>query len=330
MQFKLPDLGEGLGHVTIIKWHVACNEVVQVDQVIVSVETAKAVVDIPSPYAGTIKKIHANIGDELAINEPLVSYDRSQSDVIKAIPGARKLAKEMNIDLTLIVPEKGDTIRVSDVKKHIEKTNSPAVQHNVGMFTAMSHAQQQVALATVMNDAILNQIPKDITSTVIQAMQQAQSQYPLTSAIYHHSEKKLVTQKELLVGLVVDTNDDNQSFVPCINPANQTIESLRDDINRYKEKSSTKQFSQQDFPQANILLSNYGSLGGRYATPLVNPPCLVTVGVGQVYNQLTLNEQQQLTQCYHLPISISFDHRYLTGAYVISYLKILIEYIQCQ
>ncbi|MEJ2514247.1 MAG: dihydrolipoamide acetyltransferase family protein [Gammaproteobacteria bacterium] len=75
--FNLPDLGEGLPEAEIVSWHVAEGDVVKTDQPIVSVETAKAVVEVPSPYSGRIVKIHAPDGTILPTHKPLVDIDTS-------------------------------------------------------------------------------------------------------------------------------------------------------------------------------------------------------------------------------------------------------------
>ncbi|NNC97991.1 MAG: 2-oxo acid dehydrogenase subunit E2 [Gammaproteobacteria bacterium] len=72
--FKLPDLGEGLPEAEIVTWHVAEGDSVSVDQLMVSVETAKAVVDVPSPYAGSIKKLYAQEGDIVKTHAALVDF----------------------------------------------------------------------------------------------------------------------------------------------------------------------------------------------------------------------------------------------------------------
>ncbi len=73
--FNLPDLGEGLAEAEIVKWHVTVGETVKVDQPMVSVETAKAVVEVPSPYSGVIKALHAKAGDIVETGRPLVDFD---------------------------------------------------------------------------------------------------------------------------------------------------------------------------------------------------------------------------------------------------------------
>jgi 2-oxoisovalerate dehydrogenase E2 component (dihydrolipoyl transacylase) len=74
-EFKLPDLGEGLTEGEVVRWLVAAGEAITLNQPIVEVETAKAVVEIPSPYAGTVVKLHAGDGDTIEVGAPLISVD---------------------------------------------------------------------------------------------------------------------------------------------------------------------------------------------------------------------------------------------------------------
>ncbi|GAA4969566.1 dihydrolipoamide acetyltransferase family protein [Pseudonocardia tropica] len=71
--FTLPDLGEGLTEAELVRWLVADGDTVGVDQPVVEVETAKAVVEVPSPYAGTVLTRHGAEGETLRVGEPLVS-----------------------------------------------------------------------------------------------------------------------------------------------------------------------------------------------------------------------------------------------------------------
>ncbi len=73
--FNLPDLGEGLPEAEIVTWHVKEGDTVAVDQPLVSVETAKAVVDVPSPWAGKIVKLHGGEGDIIPTHAALVDFD---------------------------------------------------------------------------------------------------------------------------------------------------------------------------------------------------------------------------------------------------------------
>lgn len=87
-EFLLPDLGEGLPEAEIVAWLVAEGDVVTLNQTIAEVETAKAVVEIPSPYAGTVQGLHAAAGDVVAVGSPLVSFAVGGTDAEDAAPAA--------------------------------------------------------------------------------------------------------------------------------------------------------------------------------------------------------------------------------------------------
>ncbi len=74
-EFPLPDLGEGLTESEIVAWRVAVGDHVELNQIIADVETAKAVVELPSPYTGVITALHAAEGETVNVGEPLFSCD---------------------------------------------------------------------------------------------------------------------------------------------------------------------------------------------------------------------------------------------------------------
>ena len=71
--FLLPDLGEGLSEAEVISWRVSPGDRVSVDQVIAEVETAKAVVEVPVPYAGVVAALHATPGSVISVGQPLIT-----------------------------------------------------------------------------------------------------------------------------------------------------------------------------------------------------------------------------------------------------------------
>ncbi|MDR6684730.1 pyruvate dehydrogenase E2 component (dihydrolipoamide acetyltransferase) [Arthrobacter sp. 1088] len=75
--FRLPDLGEGLTEAELVNWLVAVGDEIKVDQPIAEVETAKSMVEVPSPYAGTVAELHGEAGQTLDVGKPLISIARS-------------------------------------------------------------------------------------------------------------------------------------------------------------------------------------------------------------------------------------------------------------
>ncbi len=152
--FLLPDLGEGLQEAEIVAWHVAVGDNVVADQPLLSVETDKAVVEIPSPQSGRIAKLLGQPGDTLPIGATLVEFDEGEavdagaivgeiaagatktktrprskakdfggavphpSTGIKATPAVRALARKFELDLAIVTPTgKDDQITTGDVER---------------------------------------------------------------------------------------------------------------------------------------------------------------------------------------------------------------------
>ncbi|WP_323961214.1 2-oxo acid dehydrogenase subunit E2 [Arthrobacter sp. JZ12] len=101
-EFRLPDLGEGLTESEIVAWHVAVGDTVELNQVIADVETAKAVVELPSPYAGRIAALHEQPGTVVEVGSPIVSFDvpspDSQDTAAGQIPPSEPTAVEATDD----------------------------------------------------------------------------------------------------------------------------------------------------------------------------------------------------------------------------------------
>lgn len=81
--FLLPDLGEGLTEAELVNWLVAVGDEIRVDQPIAEVETAKSMVEVPSPYAGTVAVLHGEPGQTLDVGKPLISVTAPESQVEK-------------------------------------------------------------------------------------------------------------------------------------------------------------------------------------------------------------------------------------------------------
>jgi 2-oxoisovalerate dehydrogenase E2 component (dihydrolipoyl transacylase) len=138
--FRVPDLGEGLEEVTVTCWYVTVGDEVELNQLLCSVETAKAEVEIPSPYAGRITETHGAEGDVLKVGAVLVrietapgapngdaevptlvgygadaGIDTSRRGRPLAAPPVRKLAKELSVDLAALQRDTGEVITRADV-----------------------------------------------------------------------------------------------------------------------------------------------------------------------------------------------------------------------
>jgi pyruvate dehydrogenase E2 component (dihydrolipoamide acetyltransferase) len=96
--FLLPDLGEGLTEGEIVSWLVAVGDTIEVDQPVAEIETAKAVVEVPSPFAGTVVALHGEPGEEVEVGKPLVTIE------IGGEGGAPQPAPPQEVDVSDAVP----------------------------------------------------------------------------------------------------------------------------------------------------------------------------------------------------------------------------------
>ena len=90
-EFKLPDVGEGLTEADIVRWHVKPGDQVTVNQIIVEIETAKAVVELPSPYEGVVASLLVPEGQTADVGTPIISVDVG-ADASAAVPAEAVVA----------------------------------------------------------------------------------------------------------------------------------------------------------------------------------------------------------------------------------------------
>ncbi|HEY9499563.1 MAG TPA: biotin/lipoyl-containing protein, partial [Terrimesophilobacter sp.] len=88
--FALPDLGEGLTESELVSWHVAVGDTVELNQPLAEVETAKALVELPSPFAGVIRRLYAEPGTTVLVGAPIVAFELegAEGDAADASPDA--------------------------------------------------------------------------------------------------------------------------------------------------------------------------------------------------------------------------------------------------
>ena len=128
------------------------------------------------------------------------------------------------------------------------------------------------------------------------------------------------------LGLAVDTKDG--LFVPVIRDAqNYSGKAMRDKINTIKELVTQRKIAADDLRGSTITLSNFGSMVGKYANPIVMPPTVAILGTGRLFQQLLLakkgDEQSCIVERTLLPLSLTFDHRSITGGEAARFLAVL-------
>jgi len=359
--FKLPDLGEGLQEAEIVKWYVNPGDEVKADQPMVSVETAKAVVDIPAPYAGRVAKLYGKPGDIAHLGAPLVAFEGEGDDAgtvvgkvevgqkvvtdapmapaplaggIKATPAVRALARKLNVDLTMVTPTGADgLLTMSDVQRaaRILSEIGPiellrGVRRAMAQNMELAHAE--VASVSIMDDADIEAWPSG-TSTLmrlIRALVAGCRAEPSLNAWYDSEKIGRWVLKKIDIGVAVDTPDG--LLVPVLrNCGERDPQELRQALDKLIADARARKVPPEELRANTITLSNYGSIAGRYASPVVVPPTVAILGAGRIAKQVVVVEDKPAVRRM-LPLSLTFDHRVATGGEAGRFLKAVITDLQ--
>lgn len=364
--FNLPDLGEGLPDAEIHEWFVKVGDTVVADQPMVSMETAKAVVDVPCPQSGTIDKLHGNPGDVIKTGEPLVSFiaesamrvdkgtvvgnleestDISEDNFIigsghndqraKATPAVRLLAKKLDIELKSVTGtgEHGLITR-DDVQRAADKKSQPPAGFEPlrgvrrAMLNSMVQSHREVVPVSIFDEADIQcwDEKSDITVRLIRAIQHACTIEPALNAWFdsQHSARQCV--ESLHLGLAMDNEEG--LFVPVIRDvALQTDVELRQMIDGYKHAVHERTVPAENLKGATFTLSNFGKFAGRFASPIIVPPMVAILAVGRLYSGVVSDNGHAVIHKI-LPLSLSFDHRAVTGGEATRFLGAVMESLQ--
>jgi 2-oxoisovalerate dehydrogenase E2 component (dihydrolipoyl transacylase) len=363
--FKLPDLGEGLAEAEILEWHVKVGDHVRVDQPMVSVETAKAVVEVPAPYSGVVTALRGAPGDIVLTGTPLIEFDSgtvvgsmpatSDQEFVepagasphrergngnangRAVPAARALAKRLNVDLKAIAGSgRGGLITLDDVLASVKPATVPqkpvaadgAAEHLRGMRRAMAHSmslsRDQVSGSTVCDDADIHGwiVAGDYMLRLMRAMICAWRAEPALNAWYDSSNLSRTLFSHIDLAIAIDT--PGGLIVPVLRKIeSRTAEQLRAEVSAQKQAAQQRRTPPEDLRDFTLMLSNFGTLAGRYGVPIVVPPAVAILGAGKVREDAVAVAGSVLAH-RRMPLSLSFDHRCITGGEACRYLAAVI------
>lgn len=342
--FNLPDLGEGLTEAEIVAWHVGEGDHVIADQPLVSVETDKAVVEIPAPQSGTVGRLIAQAGDIVAIGGALAEIDTGQARdsgaivgalagaeqpktekpaapehvaaphraPVRASPAARKLARERHVDLAQLTGSgPGGTIQTSDVIAAASGFAGGEQLRGVrrAMARAMARSHASVVPATVMDTADIGGWPpgEDPTLRLIRAIALACAQAPALNAWFDGDRRLL--QDHVDLAIAIDTQEG--LFAPVLR-AVESREDVAQQLSDLKAAVKDRSIAPEALKGGTITLSNFGMIGGEHAVLVVTPPQVAILGAGRISEKCIVSDGKPQTRPV-LPLSLTFDHRAVTG-----------------
>ena len=148
---------------------------------------------------------------------------------------------------------------------------------------------------------------------VVKALAVAMKKYPVLNASIDDATQEIVYKNYINIGIATDT--DLGLFVPNIKDANtKSMFEIADEINALAAKAHEGKLTATDMGQGTITISNIGSVGGGWFTPVINYPEVAILGVGTIVREPVINENDEIVIGRNMKLSLSFDHRIVDGA----------------
>lgn len=358
--FRVPDLGEGLEEVTVTQWNVAVGDDVELNQVLCSVETAKAEVEIPSPYAGRIVKTQGAEGDVLKVGAVLVQIDTTprSGDVPApepavptlvgygadtgidasrrtsrplADPPARKLAKELMIDLGPLQRGPGSIITREDVLSAANcSTNGTDVRPVRGvrarMADKMTLSHQEIPAATLSVEVDCTQLVR--LADRFRSAEQNITPFVLTLRLLiialRHNEIFNSTwvdtaqgpqvRVENRVHLGIATATARGLLVPVLADAHtKTTRELASRAAELITGARDGALMPGELQGSTFTVSNFGVLGVDTGVPVINHPEAAILGMGAIKPRPVAVDDEMVLRPT-MSLTCVFDHRIADGA----------------
>jgi pyruvate dehydrogenase E2 component (dihydrolipoamide acetyltransferase) len=393
-RFNLPDLGEGLQEAEIVRWHVAVGDLVAVDQPMVAMETAKAVVEVPAPFSGVVVALHGKPGDTIATGAPLIDVQTEgdndltadagiaqggvvghmpQTDEVigaggipaglrtggkrnRVLPAVRELARKLGVDVELlrgtgpggivtlddVLAAKTATAFTAAAPMKVGAPSSMRPAHGLtetgelemlrslrrAMAQSMTLSRDSVMECTVFDDADIEgwQPGGDYTGRLLRGISAGCRAEPGLNAWFDGENHGRRLFQPIHVGIAVDTPDG--LLVPVIRDVGKRdAAQLRAEVNRLKVGARDRSLPPADLKNFTIMLSNFGVMAGRYATPVVVPPAVAILGSGRIAHDVVATARG-IEAHRRIPLSLTFDHRCVTGGEAVRFLAAVIADLQ--
>ncbi|MBI2084820.1 MAG: 2-oxo acid dehydrogenase subunit E2 [Candidatus Aenigmarchaeota archaeon] len=303
--------------------------------------------------------------DEEEVKPRPVIPPKAVGEKVLAAPAVRNLAKELGVDLTKVTgtgPE--GRITEEDVKsavgtKEVKEEKALVVKKKYDMWgyvdriplrglrkviaTHMVESVKHIPHVTAMDEADVSKLfelrekekvkskEQGIHLTympfIMKACLAAMKEFPLLNSSLLEEEEEIVVKKYYNFGFAVDV-DGEGLLVPVIKGVDiKNVFDIAKEVQELGEKAKQRKIDLQDLKGGTFTITNYGSLGATFATPIINYPEAAILGVGRMYDKpLAIAGKVEIRKV--LPLSLVFDHRIVDGAYATRFMNSLIKHLQ--
>ncbi|MEV3906056.1 dihydrolipoamide acetyltransferase family protein [Mycobacterium sp. NPDC050551] len=369
-EFAVPDLGEGLADATVTAWHVAVGDDVELNQTLCTVETNKAEVEIPSPYAGRIVELGGAAGDTLDVGAPLVRIETAEAPARTAVlvgygadgsmdgsrrrarakPPVRKLAADLDVDLTAVEPSGPDRIVTrADVLAAVGTPSESAgeaaqpevdavrgVQLEMARRMAVSRREIPDAHASVQVDgtrllALRDRLGVESVTPFVLTLRLlvvALRHHPLLNATWMDTVDGPRIHRHSAVHLGVGVAAPRGLLVPVVADAQaRTTRELAAEVTRLISGARAGTLTPTDLQGSTFTVSNFGALGLDEGVPVINHPEAAILGIGSLKPRAVVVDDEVVARPT-MTLTCAFDHRVTDGAEVAAFLRELRDLVE--
>ncbi len=338
--FKLPDLGEGLTEGEVARWLVSEGQEIAEDDPLVEIQTDKATVEIPSPYAGTVLKIVVGEGDVAPVGAVLVvigdrgeelsaeatpsvkltqGVETSPARRVQATPLVRRIAGELAVELDSVTGSgPGGRITEDDVRAAATPTGAqeegrrePLRGVRRVIAEHMARAHREVPPVTWVEECDFGSVPRaELLAAVVKACAEALAEFPELNARLEGDDILYLDRCD--IGVAVQT--EQGLVVPVVRgPREKSVPEIQADIERLAEATRSGTISADELRGSTFTVSSAGKLAGLFQTPIVNHPEVAILSIGRVAPRAVVRDGDVVVRDQGT-IAITFDHRVVDGA----------------
>lgn len=271
----------------------------------------------------------------------------------KILPSSRMLAQKLNVNLD-IVTGTGPNNQITDADIIAAATKTfpgevaripyKGIRKVIGdhMMTSLAHTAQATHVDTIDITNLWNKresekaaaASKNIKLTflayITQAVTQALKEFPIINSEFNESAQEMVEKKFYNIGIAVDTPEG--LFVPVIKNADRkSLFDIAKEITDLAQRARARTLTPQDMSDGTFTITNYGSVGGDFATAIINYPESAILGLGKIKDGIALDtsaSSPQVKPTKLLTLALTFDHRIIDGAAAARFVNAVAQKLQ--
>ena len=247
--------------------------------------------------------------------EKLVAKKEEPKAIPQQAPLASKILQPQTLDTADFKVSPLSTMR-STIAVNME------ISHNIPVATVSDYIEidELVELRKKLNT---EEYHLTFTPILIKILASALKKYPLLNSHFDTTKREVKTFNSINIGFA--TNTEAGLVVPTLrNVEKKSITELNDEIKLLSQKAQNRTIQLEELKGGTISITNYGSFGGVYGMPKINPPQVAILGVGRIHKAPYV-KNDMVIPAYILPVTLVFDHRVIDGAYAGEFLSYFLK-----